>query len=69
MASLKFLVCLILLLPYGITYGRPLKPITTAREALEAQFERLKTNEVNHEWPERMPPGGPDPHHHFDNSN
>ncbi|KAL3522421.1 hypothetical protein ACH5RR_015255 [Cinchona calisaya] len=70
MASLKFFVCLVLLLlSSGISDGRPLKPISIAREALQAQFERVKMNEINYEWPERVAPAGPDPHHHFDNHN
>lgn len=65
MANVKLLICIILLfLSSEITEGRPLKQISIAREALEAQFERAKINENRHEWPERMVPAGPDPHHH-----
>ncbi|KAL9159501.1 hypothetical protein ABFS82_08G138500 [Erythranthe guttata] len=46
--------------------ARPVKEITVARKALEAQFEKTKKIEGNdHIVPEREAPGGPDPHHHF----
>lgn len=74
MASLKcFLsvLCFISLVvftgPVIITESRPVKAITVAREALEAQFKKgLNINESAYEWPDRAAPGGPDPHHHFD---
>ncbi|KAI5657280.1 hypothetical protein M9H77_26073 [Catharanthus roseus] len=68
MASLKCLLCLILLLftTSTITESRPIKSITLARVALEAQFKRDMLNESAFERPERTAPSGPDPHHHFE---
>ncbi|KAL7142626.1 hypothetical protein ABFS83_08G136400 [Erythranthe nasuta] len=43
----------------------PVKEITMARKALEAQFEKMKIGGNDHIVPEREAPGGPDPHHHF----
>lgn len=46
---------------------RPLKQLTIARRALEAQFGKEKTtmDQNDHSFPARVSPGGPDPHHHF----
>ncbi|KAL7102827.1 hypothetical protein ACP275_08G142400 [Erythranthe tilingii] len=52
-----------------IEVGRRLpavRQITIARRALEAQFVKEKKMEQNdHNLPDRVSPGGPDPRHHF----
>nr|GME11995.1 CLAVATA3/ESR-RELATED 1 [Ipomoea batatas] len=67
----KFLVCLALILLSSsatttkTTQARVIKPMRVAREALQKmQFEMEKNAAVNG-LPERVAPGGPDPHHHF----
>lgn len=66
MGWLKSSICLILLLlSSAITEARHFSSIRIAREALQAQFEREKMNVATNDWPERVSPGGPDPHHHF----
>lgn len=48
--------------------GRSVRPIKIARKALEAQFrQKMMTDERKYEWPSRVSPGGPDPHHHYKN--
>mgnify|MGYP004708505667 FL=1 len=67
---MKFLFCLILLVLSSETaHARPLKQISIARIALEAQFAAVKISGNNNDWPDRVAPAGPDPHHHFDNHN
>lgn len=71
MANLKFSIILIfiLLVSAAVIGARPVRvrPISVAREALEAQMERQKMMyQTNQERPERVSPGGPDPHHHFE---
>ncbi|KAL9159500.1 hypothetical protein ABFS82_08G138400 [Erythranthe guttata] len=42
------------------------RQITIARRALEAQFVKEKKMDQNdHNLPDRVSPGGPDPRHHF----
>lgn len=65
--NLKFSMWLItwLLFSCAVIVARPVKPITVARRALEAQFGKEKMNQSYHEWPERTTPSGPDGHHHL----
>lgn len=55
----------VLLSSAEIIVARPVKQITIARRALETQFGRKKMEQNDHNWPARVSPGGPDPHHHF----
>ncbi|XP_069149737.1 CLAVATA3/ESR (CLE)-related protein 2 [Solanum lycopersicum] len=69
MSKFKYLSCIILLLlSSALLEARPIRSIRIAREALEEQFEREKAKVGAHEWPQRVSPGGPDPHHHFKNN-
>lgn len=64
--SIICLITLLILLSSAITEARHFRSIRIAREALEAQFEREKMNvAATNDWPDRVSPGGPDPHHHF----
>ncbi|KAL0442683.1 UNVERIFIED_CONTAM: hypothetical protein Slati_1991000 [Sesamum latifolium] len=68
MSNLKFsmwFMTLLLLLSAVTVAARPVRPITIARRALEAQFSMEKMSQSEHEWPERVTPGGPDGHHHL----
>ncbi|KAF3671635.1 hypothetical protein FXO38_00414 [Capsicum annuum] len=66
MSMFKSLACIILLLlSSALLEARPLRPIRIAREALEEEFEREKQKYGARDWPQRVSPGGPDPHHHF----
>ncbi|CAN4084148.1 unnamed protein product [Withania somnifera] len=66
MSKLKYLACIILLLfSSALLDFRSFRSIRIAREALEEQFEREKANYGARDWPQRVSPAGPDPHHHF----
>lgn len=68
MTNLKFsmwLITWLLLLSSAVIVARPVRPITIARRALEAQFGMEKMNQSYHEWPERVTPSGPDGKHHL----
>lgn len=68
MSRVKYLACILLLLfSSALLEARPIRPIRIAREAFEEQFEREKANYGTRDWPQRVSPGGPDPHHHFKN--
>ncbi|CAA2968943.1 Hypothetical predicted protein [Olea europaea subsp. europaea] len=57
MTTFKLLMCLtLLLLSSTVVVTRPVKPIRTAREALEAQFEHEKSHLSYQAWPERVSP-------------
>ncbi|KAK1375402.1 hypothetical protein POM88_031595 [Heracleum sosnowskyi] len=49
--------------------SKSVRPIGMAREALEAGFRQkmMMGDERKYEWPSRVSPGGPDPHHHYKN--
>ncbi|KAL4627093.1 hypothetical protein ACB092_05G142700 [Castanea dentata] len=79
MPSLRCLVFIIsVLLVCATTETRPLKPTKemielslflqasnlVAKEAMGPD-EARSTNETHNEQPDRLSPGGPDPHHHF----
>lgn len=64
------LVCIIYLVMLSLvtTDARSVRPIGIARKALEAEFrQKMITDERKYEWPSRVSPGGPDPHHHYKN--
>lgn len=73
MSIFKFSICLIfILLSASVIRARPVpvRPISVAREALETQIEKEKMMyQTNQERPERVSPGGPDPHHHIVHTN
>ncbi|CAN4078837.1 unnamed protein product [Withania somnifera] len=66
MSKFKYLACIILLLfSSALLEARSFRSIRIAREALEEQFDREKAKYGAHDWPQRVSPGGPDPHHHL----
>ncbi|KAK4361176.1 hypothetical protein RND71_020128 [Anisodus tanguticus] len=66
MSRFKYLACIILLLlSSALLEARSFRSIRIAREALVEQFVRDRENHGAHDWPQRVSPGGPDPHHHF----